>query len=81
MATVRALQFDQGVPQFSGEPELFDEYLDRVETWVIGWTDEVVKKSGPLGPRLYNGLKGGAYTAVKAANIAKADLAKKRASR
>ena len=77
MATVRALQFDQGMPQFSGEPELFDEYLDRVVTLVIGWTDEVVKKSGPLGPRLYNALKGEAYTAVKATNIAKADLAKK----
>ena len=77
MATVRSLQFDQGVPLFFGEPELFDEYLDRVETLVIGWTDEVVKKSGPLGPRLYNALKGEAYTAVKAANIAKADLAKK----
>ena len=34
MATVRSLQFDQGVPQFSCEPELFDEYLDRVETLV-----------------------------------------------
>ena len=61
MATVRLLQFGQGVPQFSGEPELFDEYLDRVETWVIGWTDEVVKKSGPLGPRLYNAERRGLY--------------------
>ena len=58
MATVHSLQFDQGVPQFSGEPELFDEYLDRVETLVIGWTDEVVRKSGPLGPRLSNAQKG-----------------------
>ncbi len=33
---------------FSGEPELFDEYLDRVETLVIQCTDEVMKKQGPL---------------------------------
>ena len=68
--------FEQGIPIFSGEPELFDEYLDRVETLVHQYTEEVIKKQGPLAPRLYNGLKGEAYMAAKAANIAKAELAK-----
>ena len=67
---------EQGIPIFSGEPELFDEYLDRVETLVHQYTEEVIKKQGPLAPRLYNGLKGEAYMAAKAANIAKAELAK-----
>ncbi len=77
MAFGRTLTFDQGIPEFSGEPELFDEYLDRVETLVIQYTEEVQKKQGRLGPRLYNALKGEAYTAAKAANILKTDLAKK----
>ena len=53
--------FEQGIPIFSGEPELFDEYLDRVETLVHQYTEEVIKKQGPLVPRLYNGLKCEAY--------------------
>ena len=77
MAFSRTLTFDQGIPQFSGEAELFDEHLDRVETLVIQYTEDVQKKQGPLAPRLYNALKGEAYTAAKAANIAKKDLAKK----
>ena len=58
--------FEQGIPIFSGEPELFDEYLDRVETLVHQYTEEVIKKQGPLAPRLYNALKGEAYMAAKA---------------
>ncbi len=38
--------------------------------------NEVIKKQGPLAPRLYNALRGEAYVAPKAANIAKAELAK-----
>ena len=68
MAFSRTLTFDQGIPQFSGEAELFDEYLDRVETLVIQYTEDVQKKQGPLAPRLYNALKGEACTAAKAAN-------------
>ncbi len=44
---------------------------------MIQYTEEVVKKQGPLVPRLYKALKGAAYMAAKAANIKKEDLAKK----
>ncbi len=40
----RTLTFDEGTPQFAGEPELFDKHLDRVETLVIQYTEEVIKK-------------------------------------
>jgi hypothetical protein len=40
----RTLTFDEGIPQFAGEPELFDKHLDRVETLVIQYTEEVIKK-------------------------------------
>ena len=77
MASSRTLTFDQGIPQFSGEAELFDEYLDRVETLVIQYTEEEQKKQGSLAPRLYNALKGEAYTAAKAANIASSCLSRR----
>ncbi len=52
-----------------------DEYLDRVETLEIQYTDEVMKKQGPLAPRVCSALRGEAYTAAKAAKIKKIDLA------
>ena len=72
----KSLGFEQGIPIYSGEPELLEEYLDRVATLKEQYVEEVTKKQGPLGPRLYNALRGDAYIAVKSAGIAKADLAK-----
>ena len=69
------LHFDQGIPIYDGRPELLEEYLDRIATLEIQYTDEVQKKQGPLAPRMYNALRGDAYMAVKAANIDKQRLA------
>ncbi len=60
----RTLTLDGGIPSYDGTPELLDEYLDRVETLEIQYTDEVMKKQGPLAPRLYSALKGEAYAAA-----------------
>jgi hypothetical protein len=68
--------FDNGIPSNDGMPELLDEYLDRVETLGVQHNEEVIKKQGPLALRLYIALRGEAYVAAKAANIAKAELAK-----
>eukprot|EP00959_Pyramimonas_sp_CCMP1952_P339535 7110904-Pyramimonas_sp.AAC.1 len=65
------LSFEQGIPVHDGTLELLTEYLDRIDTPRVGTAEDVVKKTGPLGPRLYNALRGEAYTAVKAANIDK----------
>ncbi|CAK0893465.1 unnamed protein product, partial [Prorocentrum cordatum] len=68
------LTFEHGIPMHDGTPELLEEYLYRADTLKVGNTQEVAKETGPLGPRLYNALRGEAYTGVNAANIAKADL-------
>ena len=69
-----ALTFESGVPVYSGEPELLDEYFDRVEAIRVGYTEDTVKKFGGLGARLYNALRGEAYTAARGAQIPKAEL-------
>ena len=71
----KALAFDNGVPIYHGEAELLEEYIDRVETIQQTWTQDVEKKMGPLGPKIYNGLRGDAYRAAKTAGVQKADLA------
>ncbi len=60
MASVsdKMLTFDQGIPGYDGSAELFDEYPGRVETLVIRHTEDVIRKQGPLAPRLYSALKG-----------------------
>ena len=60
---------------FDGSVELLEEYLDRVETLKSLNTEALTQKFGALGPRLYNCLRGEAYTAAKAADIDKATLA------
>ena len=70
------LAFEGGVPVYSGEPELLDEYLDRVAAIRVGYTEDTAKKFGGLGARLYNALRGEAYTAVRGAKIPKEDLVK-----
>ena len=68
------LTFEGGVPVYSGEPELLDEYLDRVEAIRVSYTEETAKKFGGLGARLYNALRGEAYTAARGAKIPKTKL-------
>ena len=59
---------------YSGEPELLDEYLDRVEAIRVSYTEDTAKKFGGLGARLYNALRGEAYTAARGAKIPKTEL-------
>ncbi len=66
----KSLTFDNGIPSYDGAPELLDEYLDRMETLGVQYNEELIKKQGPLAPRLCNALKGEVYEAAKAANIA-----------
>ena len=70
------LVFEGGVPVYSGEPELLDEYLDRVDAIRVGYTDDTAKKFGALGARLYNTLRGEAYTAARGFRIGKKELLK-----
>ena len=70
----KSLVFEGGVPVYAGEPELLDEYLDRVEAIAVGYTEETKKKFGALGARLYNALRGEAYVAARGAKIPKEDL-------
>ncbi|CAK0856476.1 unnamed protein product, partial [Prorocentrum cordatum] len=51
------LSFEQGIPVYDGTPELLEEHLDRIDTLRVGATEDVGKKTGPLGPRLYNALR------------------------
>ncbi len=46
----KTVNFDNGIPGYDGTPELLDEYLDRVETLMVQFNHEVVKKKGPLTP-------------------------------
>ena len=66
---------ENGTPIYKGQVELLDEYLDRVETLRIGQSAEIEKKVGPLGPRLYNGLRDAAYLAVRSEGLKKEELA------
>ena len=68
------LSFEQGIPVYGGEAELLEEYLDRVATLEQAYPDEVQKKNGPLGPRLYNALRGEAYLAARSKGIEKQKL-------
>ena len=68
------LSFEQGIPVYGGEAELLEEYLDRVATLEQAYPDEVQKKNGPLGPRLYNALRGEAYLAARSKGIDKSKL-------
>ena len=67
--TTSTLHFEQGIPVYSVEAELLEEYLDRVATLEQAYPEEVVKKNGPFGPRLYSALRGEANLAARSKGI------------
>lgn len=53
-----------GIPRFGGNPHHLPEYVYRVQTRIAreqAMTEEEVKKLGPLGLRLVEGLRGQAF--------------------
>ena len=56
-----------GVPQYNGEPELYEEYAERAwDLWYGRKGTETTKVSTPI--HLRSGLTGPAYDAVKKLN-------------
>ena len=63
-----------GVPVYAGEPELLGEHLDGGEALRAAYTEDAAKKFGASGARLYNALRGEAYTAARGEKIDKKTL-------